>query len=93
MIALPEAELAFYYAAIEQIDPADRQAFMERVANTLDALCRFCEPGPGDVDRAIRLAFEALWVPPPDPARTAGRWHRSAAGFERISKMAAEPVE
>jgi hypothetical protein len=49
----------------------------------------FCEPGPGDVDRAIRAAFEALWIPLPDEeTKNASRWNRNAAAFEHISKMA-----
>jgi hypothetical protein len=59
------------------------------VAGYLDAVSPRCDVGPGDVDRAVREAFGALWVPPPDPERTTGRWHRSGgADFERVSKLA-----
>ena len=92
-MTLPEEECAFYFAAMAQLDPDQRGIFAERVANILGAYSPFCEPGPGDVDRAIRAALVGLWVPPPvDEVKNASRWHRNDAGFERISK-AARPVE
>ena len=59
MTRLPEEECAFYFAAMAQLEPELRPIFAERVANILGAYSPFCEPGPGDVDRAIRAAFEA----------------------------------
>jgi hypothetical protein len=92
-MTLPEEECAFYFAAMAQLDPELRPVFIARVANTLGAYSPFCELGPGDVDRAIRAAFEALWVPPPDEAtKNASRWNRSASSFEKVSKIA-QPVE
>jgi hypothetical protein len=89
MTRLPEEECAFYFAAQAQLDPDRRPIFAERVANILGAYSPFCEPGPGDVDRAIRAAFEALWVPPPDEAtKNSSRWNRAVPAFERISKQA-----
>jgi hypothetical protein len=93
MTRLPEEECAFYFAALGQIEPEQRLEFMARVTGFLDALSPFCEPGPGDIDRAIRQAFAALWTPPPDAERkVVGRWHRSDSNFDRVSKMA-QPVE
>jgi len=86
---LPEAELAFYFAALAQLAPDNRPVFIERVGQILGS---HPPPDCGDVDRAIRAAFEALWVPPPDAERTRPRWHRSAASFERVSKVT-QPVE
>ena len=63
-MTLPEEECAFFFAAMAQLVPALRPVFAERVASILDAYCPFCEPGPGDVDRAIRAALVGLWVPP-----------------------------
>jgi hypothetical protein len=89
-MTLPEAECAFYFAAMATLEPALRPVFAERVANILDAYCPFCEPGPGDVDRAIRQALVGLWVPPAIEPRTVGRWARpNGARFDKISKMAA----
>jgi hypothetical protein len=88
MMSLPEIEVSFFFAALAQLAPDARPIFTERVSQILGS-----HPAPdcGDVDRAIRAAFEALWVPPPAIDRPYARWHRSAASFERISK-AAQPV-
>jgi hypothetical protein len=89
MIRLPEDECAFYYAAMAQLEPELRPVFVERVANILGAYSPFCEPGPGDVDRAIRQALVGLWIPPAtEEARAVSRWDRSDAGFDRVSRMA-----
>ena len=60
-MTLPEAELSFYFAAAAQLEPALRPAFAERVATILQSQA---DPGPGDVDRAVRQALIGLWVPP-----------------------------
>ena len=60
-MTLPEAELSFYFAAIAQLDPDRRSVFAERVAQILGA---HPDPGPGDVDRAVRQALFGLWTPP-----------------------------
>jgi hypothetical protein len=82
-MTLPEAELSFYFAAAGQLDPALRPVFAERVSQTLGA---HPDPGPGDIDRAVRQALVGLWVPPEtaDPPR----WDRATPGFERVSKRA-----
>jgi hypothetical protein len=88
-MTLPEEECAFYFAAQAQLAPELRPVFIERVANTLGAFSPFCEPGPGDVDRAIRAAFVGLWTPPPvEEVKNASRWNRSMPAFERVSKRA-----
>ena len=48
------------------------------------------DPGPGDVDRAVRAALFGLWTPPTieEHSRPA-RWDRDRPSFERISKGAA----
>ena len=61
-MTLPEAELSFYFAAAAQLEPALRPAFAERVATILQSQA---DPGPGDVDRAVRQALIGLWVLPP----------------------------
>jgi hypothetical protein len=84
---LPEAELAFYFAAMATLEPDQQLIYAERVAAILGAYAPICEPGPGDVDRAIRQALVGLWVPPPatETLRPA-RWHRRAPRFERVSR-------
>jgi hypothetical protein len=85
-MTLPEAELSFYFWAAGQLAPDARPVFVERVAAILGA-----HPNPdcGDVNRAVRTAFEALWIPPPTEERLRpSRWDRLAPGFERISKRA-----
>jgi hypothetical protein len=86
MTALPEAELSFYFAALAQLAPDVRPVFAERVARLLGA---HPDPGPGDVDRAVRAALVGLWTPPEaEELRMTGRWDRHAPAFERVSKQA-----
>jgi hypothetical protein len=66
---LHPAEAAFYFLAQAQIAPELRPVFVERVVATLGAH-PVCELGPGDVDRAVRRAFAAMWVPLLDETRT-----------------------
>ena len=61
--SLPDADESFFYAALHQLDPAVRPTFIARVAAIIST---FPDPGPGDVDRAIRAALTGLWTPPPD---------------------------
>jgi hypothetical protein len=85
-MTLPEEECAFFYAVLDQLEPAMREVFTERVARILGALR---DPGPGDVDRAVRAALVGLWTPPEgEELQRVGRWNSNAPGFERISKQA-----
>ena len=87
MTRLPEEECAFYFAAMAQLQPEQRVIFAERVANILDAYSPFCEPGPGDVDRAVRAAFDALWIPPPDEeTKNSSRWIATPPGSNASRK-------
>jgi len=73
-MTLPEPELSFFFAAAAQLEPALRPVFAERVARILGA---HRDPGPGDVDRAVRQALVGLWVPPAiEQLRAASRWDR-----------------
>ena len=56
-MTLPEAELSFHFAAAAQLKPVLRPAFTERVATILQSQA---DPGPGDVDRAVRQALIGL---------------------------------
>ena len=77
-MTLPEAELSFYFAAPAQLEPARRPVFTERVTRLLGA---HPNPGPGDVDRAVRQALVGLWTPPAiEEFQRPPRWDR--AGFE-----------
>ena len=71
---LPSADESFFYAALHQLDPAVRPTFLARVAASLAALR---DPGPGDVDRAIRAALIGLCTPLPDNlGQLEPRWAR-----------------
>jgi hypothetical protein len=82
-VTLPEAELSFYFAAVAQLEPALRPVFTERVALLLGA---HPDPGPGDVDRALRQALVGLWTPP--AVADTPRWSRNTPRFERASRRA-----
>ena len=85
-MTLPEAELSLYFAAAAQLEPALRPAFAERVATILQSQP---DPGPGDVDRAVR-ALIGLWVPPlVEEVKNASRWNRPTLGFDRIKARTA----
>jgi hypothetical protein len=74
---LPYAETSFYFAALSQLDPQMQPVFTERVAGYLGA---HPDPGPGDVDRAIRRALVGLWEPPTMEDRPP-RWGRSTPSY------------
>jgi hypothetical protein len=84
-VTLPEDELSFYLAAVAQLEPALRPVFIERVALLLGA---HPDPGPGDVDRAVRQALVGLWTPPIVEVRSPARWSRRSPRFERASRRA-----
>jgi hypothetical protein len=85
-VTLPEDEQAFFFAALAQLEPALREVFAARVAQHLGA---HPDPGPGDVDRAVRQALAGLWTPPAiEELRTSSRWDRDTPRFERASKRA-----
>ena len=60
-MTLPEAEQAFFFAALAQLEPSQREVFAARVVQILGA---HPDPGPGDVDRAVRVSLTGLWTPP-----------------------------
>jgi hypothetical protein len=84
-VTLPEAERSFYLAAVAQLEPALRPVFAERVAQILGT---HPDPGPGDVDRALRAALVGLWTPPAITELRPSRWDRDAPQFDRASKRA-----
>ena len=82
-MTLPEIERSFFFSALEQLAPPDRQVFVARLAAYLEA---HVDPGPGDVDRALRAALVGLWTPP--AITEPPRWSRAAPRFERSSRRA-----
>jgi hypothetical protein len=71
MMRVPEVELHFFFAAINQLQPEARPIFIARLDAALQIVPDF---GPGDFDRALRIALAGLWSPPPDSVeRTAPR--------------------
>jgi len=71
MITIPDADYSFMAAVIRQLHPVHRPVFAQRV---YEALQDICEPGPGDVDRAVR-ALKGIWDPPLEI--TPPRWSRA----------------
>jgi hypothetical protein len=63
MIAIPEDDYSFVAAVLRQLHPVHRPVFTARVCELLQVLP---DPGPGDVDRCVRLALRGIWEPPPD---------------------------
>jgi hypothetical protein len=85
-VTLPEEEQAFLCSALAQLEPDMRPVFTVRMVEHLQVIA---DPGPGDVDRALRAALVGLWVPPESiELRAVSRWDRDAPGFERGSKRA-----
>jgi hypothetical protein len=85
-VTLPGDEQAFLCNALAQLAPDVRPVFTTRMVEHLQVIA---DPGPGDVDRALRAALVGLWVPPLDTElRAVSRWDRDAPGFERSSKRA-----
>jgi hypothetical protein len=80
---LPDDDVAFYLAAVRQLPPQERPVFEQRVAAILRAQA---DPGPGDVDRAVRAALAELWTPPADTELRPPRWDRDAPRFEKVSR-------
>ena len=77
---------SFYFAALAQLEPARRPVFTERMTRRLGA---HPNPGPGDVDRAVRQALVGLWTPPAiEELQRPPRWDRATLAFERVSKRA-----
>ena len=63
MIAIPEDDYSFVAAVLRQLHPVHRPVFSARVIDLLQALP---DPGPGDIDRAVRMALRGIWEPLPD---------------------------
>jgi hypothetical protein len=87
-MTLPEEECAFFYAALAQLAPDMRPVFAERVAQRLGA---HPDPGPGDVDRAVRASLVGLWTPPEgEELQQTGRWGSRSPAFERVSRLSVQ---
>jgi hypothetical protein len=84
MTLLPETERTFFFDALQQLAPPDRQVFVARLAEYLQA---HADPGPGDIDRALRASLHGLWTPP-EVAERPARWERTTPAFDRVSKRA-----
>jgi hypothetical protein len=71
MIAIPEDDYSFVAAVLRQLHPVHRPVFTARVVDLLQVLP---DAGPGDIDRAVRMALRGIWEPPLDTAPP--RWSR-----------------
>ena len=69
---LSDAERKFYFDCLRQLTPTMQELFE---ASFIELVKIHREPGEGDVDRAIRTAFQSCgWIPPPgEEVRTQGR--------------------
>ena len=57
---VPPEDAAFYRAAIERLPPLSRPAFTARVVELLQATCN---PGVGEINRAVRAAIAEVQQP------------------------------
>jgi hypothetical protein len=73
-IPIGDADYSFIAAAARQLHPVQRPVFAERVHALLQDIA---EPGPGDVDRAVRKALQGIWEPAPEPTTGCSRWSRA----------------
>jgi hypothetical protein len=69
-IDIPADDYSFVAAAARQLHPAMRETFATRVHAALQDIC---EPGPGDVDRAVRVALGGGFGIPPCAGRDFAR--------------------
>jgi hypothetical protein len=76
-IDIPADDYSLMAAAARQLHPTMRETFATRVHAALQDIH---EPGPGDVDRAVRTALKDLWDPPLEtaPPRWSGRGGKAA---------------
>jgi hypothetical protein len=84
-VTLPDIERACLCNVLAQLPPDLRPVFVERVAQ---ALSTHLDPGPGDIDRALRAALFGLWTPPAITELRPSRWDRAAPAFDRTPKRA-----
>jgi hypothetical protein len=71
-IEISADDYSFVAATVQQLHPTMRETFATRVHA---ALAELHEPGPGDVDRAVRTALKGIWDPPLETAPPP-RWSR-----------------
>ena len=60
-LALSDSEISHIMAACRPLSPADRDAFLQAVAQAIAALP---VRGPGSVHRAIQATFQMYYDPP-----------------------------
>jgi hypothetical protein len=65
---------SFIAAAADQLHPMQRPVFAEQVRAQLQDIV---DPGPGDIDRAIREALRGIWEPAPETSGQHSRWSRA----------------
>ena len=83
---LPLLFPGYCFVFIELQWHAARSVFTERITRLLGA---HPNPGPGDVDRAVRQALVGLWTPSAiEEFQRPPRWDRATPAFERVSKRA-----
>jgi hypothetical protein len=71
-LRLSDDEAAFYQAVANRLPPQQRPLFRERVA----ALTERGDPGPGSINRAVRIALRELQQAPLHWSGPRPRWSR-----------------
>jgi hypothetical protein len=84
-VALTDDQLAQVQRCAAPLNPHDRGAYLERVAQMLNGH----EIGDGLVGRVVReVQRQFLRTPEFEPKRAQSRWDRDSPRFERASKRA-----
>ena len=82
-IELSDTQSFAILSAAARLCPANRDQFYQAVARQLDGR----EIGDGLVGRAVAVAFQAYWHPPPiESVRVPSRWNRAEPRFDHASK-------
>jgi hypothetical protein len=74
MILIDATDYSFIAAAADQLHPTQRPVFAERVRALLQDIP---DPGPGDIDRAVRAALRGIWAPALENPGQRSRWSRA----------------
>ena len=82
-MTLPGDEQAFLCHALAQLDPDVRPSVYGAHGR---APAGFADPGPGDVDRALRAALVGLWTPPDITEWRRSDWDCETPRFDPASK-------
>ena len=63
-VGVSDSDFGSIYAAARQLRPPCSRSSLCETVRVHGFLQELAEPGPGDVDRAIRAALQGIWDPP-----------------------------